>query len=930
MFPVKILPACPRGELAENAGRNGMKERLKRLIALLLVFAMAMSLLSASAWAAEMPEGDSSDTSWVEETEGTEESPEPDTSEAPPAEELPEESSGEESPEEPVLEEEEVPEEEAEDETTAEAEIEEESALDEAADVWSQYTVTSEKNLSLSYDDRYTFSKSGYSVVAVQTESVTSYQVSGGAVTKTLDEAVLTWAGSGNKVVASGVGTAKVLFAKSKTNAIQYNVTVKPAKLSVLFLAGQSNMEGYCAGNTGYQTQYSIACEEGQVYSTYIPSNSANAVSITGLSGMTNYFLGSKKGSAVASAASFVPEALKSDVKKAADGKNLLYPLNALTTAGSGKTGPDSALAYQWHQFTGDKVWTINAAWGGTKIEGWKRGSTYYTRANALYASAMNTLEAEKKAGHFTEGKRLLFWLQGEYDMNTDVESYMENFESMYMGLDGSSGLKSTFSIDATGIIETRALNSGYGAAYQTAADIAMSGARISQYLIANKSDFPNVYLVSNINEEWVTNSTTAAYFKSAYPGGKLTYPTHSKAPALPTTVAEVHNDIHYAQVAHNENGLTAAENLYKILTGATGTTEIRWLDEDGASISEAYCKVGGTSTLVANVKPLYVPRKGLTYTVDNPDVVTYDMETGTLKGLKKCTEGTTLTLYDGVQKLASIKVKVYTIDSPRVLSTTTPSGSKNGITVTWTPVNGAVQYGVYRITGNTGWTGSNKWSQIAITTSTSYVDTSAKSGKTYTYTVRCLNSSGGYDSGYYHFGVQGTGAAFGSAAGGVKLSWSAVEGAPAYLLYRNGKKLTTVTKTSYTDTGAKTNGTKYVYTIYPYDSAKKQVCGLATTVVGSYLTAPTISAVKSNASKKLTVTWKKNNKSGGYQVQYATTKDFSNGKSVTVSGSGTLSKTLSGLSSKKKYYVRVRAYKSVSGVTTYSPWSKILNTTVR
>lgn len=927
-----------RVKLAANAWRDRMKERLKRLTALLLVLSMTLSLLTTSGWAAEVSQGDSSDTVWTEETEETEEPTTSEETEEPSETEPVEEPAPEEQPEEPVEEEapvtpeetpEEAPQEELEEEAPVKAETEEEAPLDQAADAWAQYTVSSEKKLSLSYDDRYTFSVSGYSVVAVETESVTSYQVSGGAVTKTLDEEVLTWSEGSNKVIATGVGTAKVLLAKSgsTSDAIQYNVTVKPATLTVMFLAGQSNMEGYCASNTGYQTEYSIASQEGQVYSTYIPSDSTKAVSVTGLSGMSNYYLSTKTGSAVSSEASFAPEALNSAVNQAVDGTKLVYPLNALTTAGSGKTGPDSALAYEWNQLTGDKVWTINAAWGGTTISGWMRGSTYFKRASALFTSAMNTLEAEKKAGHFTESKRLMFWLQGEYDMKTTLSAYMDSFTSMYLGKNGQPGLRASFDIDAAGIIMTRALNNSYGADYQTAADLAMSGARIAQYLIANSSEFPDVYLVSNSNEEWVTDSCVASYFKSAYSGGKFTYPTHGKTPALPKTVAEVHYDIHYSQVGHNENGLTAASTLYQILNGATGTTTVRWMDEDGASISEAYCTVDGTSTLIANVKPLSVPKKGLTYTVKDTSIVTYDATTGQLKGLKK--GSTTLTVSDGTTPLGSINVRVYTIDSPRVTSTSVVTAKKTGVTVKWSKVSGASVYGVYRLTGSTGATGSNKWSKIGTTTSTSYVDTTAKSGKTYTYTVRCLNSSGAATSGYYHFGEEGSGASYTIASGGLKLAWGAVDGAAGYQIYRNGKKLTTVTKTSYTDKTATGNGTNYIYTIYPYDSSKK-ICGLCTTVISYYVKAPTISTAKSKAKKKLTVTWKKNAKATGYQIQYSTNKNFSSYKTANVSSYKTLSKTISGLKSKKKYYVRVRAFKKVSGTKYYSVWSKTLNATVK
>lgn len=77
-------------------------------------------------------------------------------------------------------------------------------------------------------------------------------------------------------------------------------------------------------------------------------------------------------------------------------------------------------------------------------------------------------------------------------------------------------------------------------------------------------------------------------------------------------------------------------------------------------------------------------------------------------------------------------------------------------------------------------------------------------------------------------------------------------------------------------------------------------------------------------AKKKITVTWKKVKKNiTGYQIQYSTSSDFKKAKTVTVKGAKKTSKTISKLKSKKKYYVRVRTYKTVNGTKYYSEWSK-------
>jgi hypothetical protein len=84
--------------------------------------------------------------------------------------------------------------------------------------------------------------------------------------------------------------------------------------------------------------------------------------------------------------------------------------------------------------------------------------------------------------------------------------------------------------------------------------------------------------------------------------------------------------------------------------------------------------------------------------------------------------------------------------------------------------------------------------------------------------------------------------------------------------------------------------------------------------------------------SKGFTVTWKKQaTQTTGYQIQYSTDKNFKkNNKTVTVSKTGTTSKTISKLSAKKKYYIRVRTYKTVSGTKYYSGWSKVSSITTK
>ena len=78
-------------------------------------------------------------------------------------------------------------------------------------------------------------------------------------------------------------------------------------------------------------------------------------------------------------------------------------------------------------------------------------------------------------------------------------------------------------------------------------------------------------------------------------------------------------------------------------------------------------------------------------------------------------------------------------------------------------------------------------------------------------------------------------------------------------------------------------------------------------------------------AKKAVSVEWKKVSGVKGYQIQVATDKKFKkNKKTVTVKKQKTTKVTVKKLKAKKKYYVRIRTYKTVNGKKVYSSWSKV------
>ncbi|MCR5141167.1 MAG: NEAT domain-containing protein [Ruminococcus sp.] len=92
------------------------------------------------------------------------------------------------------------------------------------------------------------------------------------------------------------------------------------------------------------------------------------------------------------------------------------------------------------------------------------------------------------------------------------------------------------------------------------------------------------------------------------------------------------------------------------------------------------------------------------------------------------------------------------------------------------------------------------------------------------------------------------------------------------------------------------------------------------------------IKAAKSTAKNKIKVTWTKA-KGGvtGYKVQIALNKKFTKSKKTyTVKKASAASKTITKLKSGKKYFVRVRAYKTVGKKTYYGKYSAIKTVKVK
>ncbi len=171
-----------------------------------------------------------------------------------------------------------------------------------------------------------------------------------------------------------------------------------------------------------------------------------------------------------------------------------------------------------------------------------------------------------------------------------------------------------------------------------------------------------------------------------------------------------------------------------------------------------------------------------------------------------------------------------------------------------------------------------------------------------------------------------------------VKLTWKKVEGATGYGVFvynSKTKKYEKYADTKRTAINVKKlkSGTKYKFRVKAYT-----VIGEKTYYADKYknisaVTKPSKVKLGNIASKRrgeVSLEWKKANGADGYRVVYADNSKFKSSDKVTVSGGKTVGNIVKNLKSGKKYYFKVRAYKSLNGKKVYGPYSAVKNITVR
>ncbi len=317
-------------------------------------------------------------------------------------------------------------------------------------------------------------------------------------------------------------------------DGIEYNVTTQKAKLAVILCIGQSNMTVISTGNE----KLAVKPPLGTAYwNTMEDRASLSSIGVKGLFG---------------------------------------------------------AFSDTFYKTSGEKCLMIQAAMGGTSIGQWQTNSDYLGQAINAYNNSVSQLK--NYTDYYEITRTGYIWLQGETDCKNGMSAtqYFKSFFKMHEKLNNDCTKVITNSEKAfsfAGILSVRSW-SGRNK-YERPLNIVFTGPRSAQYAIGNSDsikvdnkdyDTSDIYLITNITENWYSDESVASWFAS----DKLYYKQDAGVvkmvanletdldALMPPDISSASNttypDQHYLQKGYNEMGADAGKNLANILKSKQGT----------------------------------------------------------------------------------------------------------------------------------------------------------------------------------------------------------------------------------------------------------------------------------------------------------------------------------------------------------------------
>ncbi len=515
------------------------------------------------------------------------------------------------------------------------------------------------KGIELSFDDYYTFDAEKVELVG-KNDCITL---------------------SGNTIHAEKLTEAPVLL---KVDGILHMISVKPAKVALFLVDGQSNARGV-AGDLDNTKPITPDKGNGYIYES------------STLKDMNTY---------------------------------MADKFASITNNNSIGFAP--ALAYEWYELTGEKVVIIQQGRDGAPIHFWKEKGYTASTSNLI----KNAVKVINESGNYEIASAGYYWLQGEsnmiltantggwqdYEVYTTPEQYASQFMEVHAayiaaletsGVDAFCGILSARSNDCTKNIVTV---SEY------------AGPRAAQQALANMNS--DIYMVSTITDTW-DQASSDAYSFTATSGKKVS--VDSVKDGLFS-----YSPVHYAQNGYNILGLDAADNMYKAvsgakatdftLTGHNGTT--KYAAGTQVNLQDNLRRTDEMNTFEANAAQLVaVPNnKGLsasaTFTLKDKSGNTVSGiidNYGYVADVTKITEEMTLTVtLNGVSKSYTLVNKSSMVDLISDLGWTFGGiGSAGDLQ----PASGTTGYRCYSdevylrslVISSTAWSAAPNWTQIKV-----------------------------------------------------------------------------------------------------------------------------------------------------------------------------------------------------------------------
>ena len=372
--------------------------------------------------------------------------------------------------------------------------------------------------------------------VAVSSVELKDQQVTSTAVqTGEADDAVLYYDAENTRLIAVGAGKVTVV-----ADGTEYPVTVRPAPISLVMITGHSIGAGQC----GVKEQ-SVLCEQGQAYSTV----TADKISFNREFG-------------IGWSAAQKPTGI-----------------DAFTATGTGTIGEGSGLAWRWNQLTGEKIWVLNAAKGGSCINEWVSGTDNFNNAYTMFSTAQMILSREIAAGHYKLRDQAIIYHSAANFGYKNVVFDNSTLESWYTSM--CDGFRNGLLMDINGDGKEDALDAfGFAPIWKKDGNESYDLDRPTNLHMAASKAWPEMFIASRAGSQWVNNIST-------FPA--IEYTPHGQEVTRPSFRQELYaqDGVHLSQVAYNALGMDIADNIYSFLREKAKATQIKLVDEYGSRLQD-------------------------------------------------------------------------------------------------------------------------------------------------------------------------------------------------------------------------------------------------------------------------------------------------------------------------------------------------------